>query len=322
MPKSYKCEQLETTLHFQPDKINFCCSNKYGLGINIKKNENIDKNELINTKKKYIKMLNKGIIPKECEGCTKLQKKSFKDFFKYSKLLINYIIIDHFKECDCDCIYCTQKIIYKGIKQKYQLLPFIKELYKQNIIDKKNLKVEFQGGNVSMLNEFDQLINEFQQNNCKIFFILMNGIKYLPILEKIKPNKDNTIAISLDCGTENTFKKIKKIDAFNETIENIKKLKNNTSLLISLKYIIINGINDNLDEVKSFLDIANNLKAAYIIFEIDFRDTMMNYKNEFKIPAHYYEIIEYVKNYCSKNSIKLFIPEYTNSVLKKGSNIL
>ena len=158
MTKSYKCEKLESTLHFLPDKIKFCCSNAAGVGMDIKNYNKTDKTELIKTKNYYIGLLAKGIIPNECRGCIHYKENSFWKFFKKNKnILINHIIIDHYKECDCNCIYCSQKIIYKDSKQKYQLLPLIKDLYRKNIIDKKNLKVEFQGGNVSMLKEFDAL---------------------------------------------------------------------------------------------------------------------------------------------------------------------
>ena len=77
-------------------------------------------------------------------------------------------------------------------------------MYKNNMFD-EDLTVEFQGGNISMLKEVDALIEEFKSHNCKHFHILMNGLKYIPILEKIANQTTCEICIALDCGTKETF---------------------------------------------------------------------------------------------------------------------
>ena len=101
--------------------------------------------------------------------------------------------------------------------------------------DEENLKVEFQGGNVTMLKEFDAIIDELTQHNCNKFVINMNGINYLEKLEKINFDSSSLVNISLDAGTSETFKKIKNVDAFEQTISNIRRLKNATKVHFCLK---------------------------------------------------------------------------------------
>ena len=112
------------------------------------------------------------------------------------------------------------------------------------------------------------------------------------------------------------FQKIKNVDAFEQTIENIKKLRDNSNLSLMLKYIVIKGINDNPEELKSFLNISKDLiKRGCILLEIDFRDTLMNHYNNFKVPNHYKELFNLAENFCKENNILFTIPEYTKKIL-------
>ena len=307
---SYRCHKLETSLHFLPKDIKFCCSCAEGPGISLENFNKINKKAIEKEKVKYINSLKNGEIPKQCQGCNEYkevfgpEKNFFEALFeKKKKYPVSYIIVDHYKQCDCNCIYCSQKIIYKGEVKNYSLLPLIKQLYANNMIDNNNLKVEFQGGNISCLNEFDLLLEEFKKHNCTNFAILTNGIKYMPQLENLSNNPESFVCVSLDCGTKETFQKIKNVDAFEQTIENIKKLRDNSNLSLMLKYIVIKGINDNPEELKSFLNISKDLiKRGCILLEIDFRDTLMNHYNNFKVPNHYKELFNLAENYCKENS--------------------
>ena len=132
----------------------------------------------------------------------------------------------------------------------------------------------------------------------------------MPQLENLSNNPESFVCVSLDCGTKETFQKIKNVDAFEQTIENIKKLRDNSNLSLMLKYIVIKGINDNPEELKSFLNISKDLiKRGCILLEIDFRDTLMNHYNNFKVPNHYKELFNLAENYCKENNINFSIPD-------------
>ncbi len=325
MKKSYRCKKLETTLHFLPKQIKFCCSCAEGPYFEIANFNQTDKKTIEKAKSKFIKKLASGKIPKECIGCIDYKETPPKTlleklFIKPKEQKIQHIIVDHFKQCDCNCIYCSQKIIHKRNLPQYNILPIIQQLYKQDMIDRDNLLIEFQGGNVSMLEEFGGIIEECLKNQCQNFKILTNGIKYLPELEKIKDN-NSSVSVSLDCGTRETFAKIKNIDAFDAVIANLNRIKENTNLSIELKYIIIKDVNDNIEEVKSFLNTAKTLiRNRAVIFDIDYRDIMINRSNNFKVPANYYEIMEFVQQYSKENFINYNMPDFAKSVMAKGNN--
>ncbi len=327
MFKSYYCEKLEKTLHFLPDKIKFCCSCAQGPGVEIKDFSNISKEQIESEKKRIRKLLGKGIIPPECTGCVEYKEKSLKEYVqtlfckKEQISLVKHIIVDHYKQCDCKCVYCSQEYLYKGVTQNYQLLPIIKQLYASKMIDEIELKAEFQGGGIAALKEFDALMREFYKHSCNDYVILMNGIKYMPILEKIGCNPKSHICISLDAGCRETFFKIKGLDVFEQTIENIKKLRSNSSAHIAFQYIIVKDLNDNIDELKKFLELAKEIGGIEpISLEIDYRNTLLS-QEKFVIPEHYYEMFNTAENFCSENGIWYMISPYTRSILARGSNI-
>ena len=321
MKKSYKCEKLEQTLHFLPTRIKYCCSCAEGPGVEIKDYNNIDQNEIKKTRTNIIKMLENGSFPKECRGCveyTEIKPKSFiaKLFSKRVNKKIKHVIIDHYKQCDCNCVYCSQKVLFPDVVQNYEVLPLIKQLYKNDMLD-EDLLVEFQGGNISMLKEFDELVKEFDRNNCYRYSILTNWIKYLPRVEDLARRKKCSICISLDSGTKEGFKKVKGIDAFEQVLENIYKLEKKSNANIKFKYIIVEGVNDNLEEIKSFLDITKTVKSLEgVMFEIDYRDILINKRPNYQVPSHYKGLFDFAENYCIENNLPFYITDYVKSFLQ------
>lgn len=327
MKKRYYCKRLNETLNFDALKVFYCCATRTGPSIDIPKPDKIK--DIITKRNKLIRMLDKGIIPEECSGCFDLKEQEnpkpliLSAFSKLPKA--NLIIVKHFKQCDCSCIYCCEqylsgrKIVLKSKKSDYyDLLPIIKEMYKQNIIDKKELDVHFQGGNVSVLDEFEDLVNIFIENGVKRIEIATNGIKYLPIVEEICRKTFVDINISIDCGTKETFKKIKTVDKFEEVKENIKKYAK-LPLLLRLKYILVRGVNDNIQELTNYIELMKETGVKNSELMIDQCDSEFIQNGEFKIPNYYYDLFDFYQRKCKENNIEANIWEYIREILNKGS---
>ena len=319
MGKSFYCEKLEKTLHFLPDGVKYCCSCTEGIGLKIDDFNSFDMLKVISKKNDYIKMLKKGEIPTGCSGCSEYKQLTFirKILSIFSKNRISHIIADHFKQCDCNCVYCSQKKIFPNTTQNYELLPIIKNLYKEGYTDNKNLKIEFQGGNVSVLKEFNDLIKEFKHNNCEHFVVLSNMIKYLPILEELEDKV--LLSVSIDSGSRKTFERVKQVDAFNMVVDNLKKLRKNSKVLIQPKYIIVHNVNDNIDEIKKFIELIKEIDCQYYpMFDIDYNDTFMSAGKQFDVPPHYYDLIKFIDSFCKENSIGYSISHSLQTTLDQG----
>lgn len=326
MKKRYYCKRLNETLNFDALKVFYCCATRTGPSIDIPKPDKIK--DIITKRKSLIKMLDRGIIPQECEGCFDLKEQTnpkpliISQFSNVPKA--GMIIVKHFKQCDCSCIYCCEqylskrKIVLKSKKSDYyDLLPIIKELYKHNMIDKENTDVHFQGGNVSVLDEFEDLVNIFMENGVKRVEIATNGIKYLPIIEQICTKTFVDINISIDAGTRETYKKIKTVDKFNELIENLKKYAK-LPLLLRLKYILVRGINDTKEEIENYINLMKEIGIKNSELMIDQCDNEFLSSGEFRIPQYYYELFDFYKKKCKENNIEPHIWEYIEEILAKG----
>ncbi len=327
MKKSYFCKRLNETIDFDALKILFCCATRTGPSIDVTGNiHSTDK--IIKNRESLIKLLDRGDIPKECIGCFDLQEQ---DKPKYTGLNIfrkipkpNTLIIKHFKQCNCSCIYCAEqyiskrKIVLKPQKSDYyDLLPIIKQLYKKKLIEKNNLTVLFQGGDISVLEEFEDLVNVFIDNGVKKIEIATNGIIYLPIIEKICKKTFVDMDISIDCGCRESYKKIKTVDKFDDLVKNLKRYSK-LPIQLRLKYILVRNCNDNIEEVSKYIELMKEIGIKISELTIDQCDPEFLENKVFKIPPHYYKIYEFWEKKCKEYDIYPSLWSYLKEILDRG----
>lgn len=320
--KAYMCELMNNHLHFSCRKaLEPCCSANVGPAFvkNLSQKESIM--DFVKTKKKYIKMLQKGDIPYECKDCVHL-----KIYEKVNDFRIKKITLNHYTQCNCACIYCTQgNRTLEKIKEDenkpvlFDVLKFINELYDNNLIDTENLYIDFQGGNISCLKNHEEIIKTFLTRGVGTIYIPTNNIVYMPVIENLLRMKKGEVCTALDSGCKETYFKIKQVDKYDKSIENLKRYINaagNDSIIV--KYIIVHDYNDNIEEFKLFLDKMIEINIKIIVIDIDYRDII---DNSFKIPKHYYDIVNYAKKICREHNMDIGIPPYTESVLKRGYSV-
>ncbi|MBQ2645187.1 radical SAM protein [bacterium] len=335
MNKIYNCNLLNSGLHFTPDNLRFCCAPAYW-GPNIDSKNPGEKDvflALMNKRTNAIQQMRNHIAPDGCLGCIYLKEYDLDSSntpkniieIQSDKPKISNIVINHYKQCDCHCIYCTQSNYLKKIvtiPQKsdyYDLYPIIKSFYNEDLIDTQNLRVEFQGGSLAILEEFHDLVDIFLQHGIKEIQFFTNGIKYLPEIVEASNQAHVDIICSLDSGTRETFKRIKIVDKFNDVINNLKKYrKKSKNLQIFSKYILLEGINDNIEELSKYLEASENFGADIAQLDMDFKKVMINKGVHYDVPKHFYKLYDFFKEQCSKMKIRPFIWEYIQKVLDKG----
>ena len=317
--KSYMCPLMNNHLHFScRNALEPCCSANIGPAFVKELSSKETIKDFIKTKKQYIKMLKDGNIPPECMGCVHLT-----DYKETSDFRINKITLNHYTQCDCACIYCTQgNRSLEKIKEDenkpilFDVLKFINELYDNNLIDREKLYIDFQGGNISCLKNHKSIIKTFLDRGAGTIYIPTNNIVYMPIIEKLLVMKKGELCTALDSGQRETYLKIKQVDKFDKSIDNLKKyIAAAGSDSIIIKYIIVHGYNDNLEEFKMFMDKMIELNVKIIVIDIDYRDII---DGSYTIPKHYYDIVHYAQKSCFEHNMDLGIPPYTKQVLEQG----
>ena len=219
----------------------------------------------------------------------------------------------HFTQCrlcNAKCIYCSKEYSEGGIN--YDVYPVIKDL-----IDKgyylSGGEACFQGGEPLVMQHFDELADLLIKNGT-VIRVHTSGIKFSPpVSEALKQNK-GTVVISLDCGTDKTYKKIKQADRFNNVIENIQKYAHSGADNVIIKYIIIPGINDNLEEIDKFFDVLVKcgIKTAALDIELQYA---RQYEYKY-VSQHVYLIADYFEKKAAELNIKVLIYSFLLYVIQ------
>lgn len=297
--KYKSCHLIEHGISINVDAIQACClSREFNKGMLpiIEKYENnkINWDELFEIKKRHRKHQQIQDL-KFCEGCYNLREEDWDE-----EDYISYINFDHWSHCNSNCIYCgVQK---NKPKQKNNVLPAIKELIKQGKF--KNIgEITFQGGEPTILKEFDGLLKLFIKQGSQVR-IHSSGIKFSRAIREGLKKGSVTVVVSPDSADRQTYKTIKRTDKFNQVWDNIKHyrkgLLNDLASNVKVKYIIIPGINDTFEEITEFLNKIKSLDIKSIIVDVEYTYANKNINN---ISPHIYMLMDYMENFAKENNI-------------------
>lgn len=143
--------------------------------------------------------------------------------------------------------------------------------------------------------------------------ILSSGIKFSDTIYKVLKKGNAELIISVDSGTPELYKKIKQVNEFNNVIKNVKKYmkanpKNKNSVYI--KYILVDGLNENIEDLNRFVDVARKIGINKLYLNVDF-----NSKNYGKsIHEHWYSIFE---QFLAIPDLETYIEDYCRQILEK-----
>ena len=315
---------MKHSIHFFYDEIRCCCSNVSGpIFYPDYEGEEIDWDFIFKSRKKLAKEVNSFFsdksIPDCCYNCFEIQNYLSDKKIKSFENQINMLYIQNNMSCNAKCTYCSFSDEERGYR--YSVLPHIKTLIEKEILA-PNAYVFMSGGEITIIPEFDELLDlMFSYKRVKVE-ILTSGIKYS---EKIKYgflNKKLSLVISLDSGCPETYFKIKQVDAFDKIISNLKDYTSRSNYAkenIMLKYIIVDGVNDNKQEIDKFLDIVSGLGIKKVRLDVDFLKYSLN--NDLKVPEIYFELFEYFEQKAKDLNLNLLKYDQIDMILKKERKI-
>ena len=306
------------------DRIMSCCSGQIGpVYYEAYRGEKIDWDAFRKVKTDAFAMLNEKDIEKSpCKGCFFLRERKETDVISPT---FKTLKISHWTQCNCGCIYCARmrdskgKITYTaGKSEYYDMLPLLKDLYSQELLDRENLMVAIQGGDISVLSEFEDIVNECLKNGVGSFYILSNNIKYQPVIQHLLDLNKATFTTSLDCADRELFRKLKRVDKFENSVNNLRKYaqsKNPKNVVV--KYIIVENYNDNVREVTNFVNLMSDIGIKCIELMIDNKYMLFSDLNKTPLPAHYKDLYLTFENLCREKDIKLQMWTKTEFVINK-----
>ena len=103
----------------------------------------------------------------------------------------------------------------------------------------------------------------------KTTFLTNGSIYREKFTEYLKTGRVQKVQASIDAGTRETYHKVKGLDAFDKVRENLQKygLRNLDSFI--LKYIFLEGLNDNKADVDGFIDFCKDVGCNKITISSD-----------------------------------------------------
>ncbi len=297
--KYRSCHLIEHGISIDVSSIKACCLsrdfNKGQLMIVPSYYDNIIIWDKLFEIKRYQRLLQKESDLDACEGCYNLREEDWDE-----EDYISYINFDHWSQCNSNCIYCGVQR-YKP-KTKNNVLNAIKELIKQKKF-RNTGEITFQGGEPTILKEFDQLLKLFINEGVKIR-IHSSGILFSRSIRDGIKKGQVTVVISPDSASKDVYKTVKRVDKSDKVWANIKhyrrNLKGDLQSLVKVKYIIIPGVNDTYEEVTLFLEKIKQLDIKSVIVDVEYAYANTNKGN---ISPHVYILMDYIEHFCKENGI-------------------
>ncbi len=325
-PKELKyCRFLSGGVTFMHSAVRACCSNKCGITFfDDYKGEKIDWKKINKQRKKIVDQCKKGILPENCNGCVEL---TTVDKWPEDEL-ITFIFLNYWDHCNCGCVYCIQNArgVYlqkeKQPSRYYNAVEEIKDLFNKKLVSKE-ARVEMVGGELTVLDEADEIINCCINNGIQGMDFHSSCIYYSQGIENaLKSNLSVTMDFSLDCASKEKYQQIKRIDAFDTVIENVKKYlscaKPDKDRIIA-KYIIVDGLNDNIEELSNWIELIHSLGIKYAKMDVNFTKYFSECNsNDVTVPPVYYEMYEYFNNKIQEYGITDCCWEFSKRVMKEG----
>ena len=323
MVKKYRCKFLAHGLYIDFDCFRNCHlsihspserKNNYLIPYKGEKDK-ADWDKVFKIKHKLVEDMRKGDIPPFCQGCHWIEEFDENSDNQFLSDLDNYIDmlwIGNTNYCNASCIYCFsyEQISKNDMIRGYDLIPLFKEMLENDIYNlKKNPlgHISFSMGEPTIIKNFNDIIKIFADYGTRYFALYTNGIVFSKMTEKILVKKDVEIkvVISLDAGSREVFKKVKKVDKFNQVCNNIKKYakaaQKSEPIDLGVKYIIIPGINDTKEEIDKWFDLCvKKLGVKYLIGDIEEHWFV---KKDGDIPEYLKELLRHMRNRCKEENI-------------------
>lgn len=303
------CNWLLHGLNFEMGHIEMCCLRCHiGEGHVILKNpyngELLDWDKFFEVKQKFINQNKDGAIDSRCEGCFNLENKDWDDSQRY----FSFIHFNHWTRCNCDCMYCytTFQKEFFNKRPHYNVLPIIKDLFAHNLF-RPGGEITFAGGEPTILEEFEDLMNFLVDNNARNITVHTSGVKYSKALARAVKEGAAKVVISADAGTRETYKKIKRFDHFKKVWENAKKYaeaQTNDNTLVSTKYILQADVNDNFEEIEKWMRLNEKSKVKAIIIDIEYEWFKVQREQQ-SMPHHIIEQIKYMHKRAADTGMKV-----------------
>ena len=165
--------------------------------------------------------------------------------------------------CNFSCLYCFCEFSYKQLKKiggGYTTYEILKELSEMPEYDNEEFIVRLSNGEICANKDFDRIIGILAGTKWKIDLSSNFSVYNEKLAEIMESGRMIRAEMSLDAGTKETFRRIKRSDSFEDVVENIRKYPTHETDFY-IKYIFLDGVNDNETDVDGYYEIVREAEG-------------------------------------------------------------
>lgn len=271
------CEWIEYRVVLECRELRFCCVT-HGKNKGFVPICDFNGGELpvdtIRTERDRLRELNnkKDGSESPCHGCYWLKRGTWDKL--PGNALFDRVEINNFTICNLRCNYCYT-VINKDWDlplYAYELKPLFERMISDGVLA-DNLKVEWAGGESTVLKDFDSVFDMLSDHGA-YQTVFTNAVIFSEKVGKaLKQGKAFTVT-SVDAGTRETYLKVKGRDHFDTVWRNIKRYAE-TGGSVVVKYILKSDNSDE-KELLEFVRRCEESKVGLIAVALDSREVGAN----------------------------------------------
>lgn len=167
--------------------------------------------------------------------------------------------------CNFKCCYCTYGEGLNTYQREDNVLQILQQVADVLPIE----QVSYACGELTVSPFRNEIIELWKRKKWK-GRVLTNAAVYCEGLAELLSEGLVSLNCSIDAGTAETFARIKRVNCFDRVIGNIKKYSETGGSVI-LKYILLEGVNDNEADIEGFIKLTHSINAN-AIFSRDSRN--------------------------------------------------
>jgi len=223
MAEYYSCQAIEGGFHFKHKSLALCCvthsGNKAGPRIADYRGGDLPLDKIL-TLRRQLRGDNQRQVDTPCKGCPLLVRRDWpEDDHRFNK-----IGIGHFSGCNLSCVYCQttsmspELLAYKH-KPLYQLYPVFDSLIRADRLAPR-CEIDWGGGEPTILEEYERLMDLLLHHGAQMS-LYSNATVHSEATARGLASRQVTLVCSIDAGTRETYRAMKRRDLFDKVCENL-----------------------------------------------------------------------------------------------------
>ncbi|MBQ8887518.1 MAG: radical SAM protein [Candidatus Gastranaerophilales bacterium] len=320
------CEWALAHLVINSDDLTYCCAS-FDKKLTFKENyhgELIDIDEYIKNRELFIEQCKQGNFPEVCKDCPTLEERDWDETPGFID-----VSVSNRTKCSCNCTYCIissggREDVKKDLntRQTYDVRPLLNQFREKNMF-KPNCHFIIGGGECAEYpkGELKWLVDFVFEQKGSIEF-LSAGIKFSDDIKNALRKGKSKLKVSVDAGTKKVYEQVKRVKGYDAVWKNLKKYieasKKNPNAEVTIKYIIIPNVNDNMTEATEFIKRCNKIGCTRIEVNVEF--FWMNENWDKPISDNLREVLLYFQsqsNLCFSSNISSHVRNWLEKNLVK-----